>query len=165
MISYEGRSVVAVDPTIRGIAWVFIENGSVMDWGERIISPDNNVGAVVSLIDDYAADVLVLEDANADGCKRRPRIRSVLGDIEKHARRRGVTVVAVSRKEVRRGWLARGATNKQKVAAMIAARHPELSSVLPPPRKAGANEDPRANIFDAASLVLACDADPAEFLP
>jgi hypothetical protein len=165
VISYRGRSVVSIDPTTRGIAWLFIENGSVMDWGERIACPDDSVGVVVSLIDEYAADVLVLEDASADGCKRRPRIRSVLREIVKHARRHGVRVIAVSRNEVRRVWLARGATNKQKDAAMIAARYPELSSVLPPPRKPGANEDPRVNIFDAASLVLASEADPAELLP
>jgi hypothetical protein len=47
-----------------------------------------------------------------------------------------------------------GLTNKESVAVEIAARFPELVVVLPPRRKRGANEDPRTNIFDAASLAI-----------
>jgi hypothetical protein len=158
-----GRSVVAIDPTTRGIAFVFVENGAVMDWGERMRSP-SELCIVDSLIDGYAADVLVLEDVDARGCERRPRIRAVLRKIVRHAVRRGVRVIAVAREDVRQAWLARGATNKETVASMIGARYPELSSVMPPPRKPGTNEDPRVNIFDAASLILTNETVPAEFL-
>jgi hypothetical protein len=160
-----GRSVVAIDPTTRGLAFVFVENGEVMDWGERTRGTNGELQIVDNLLDGCAADVLVLEDADAEGCKRRPRIKALLRQIVKHARRRSVKVIAVSREDVRQAWLAHGATNKETVAAMIATRHPELSSVVPPPRKRGANEDPRANIFDAASLVLTDETNPAELLP
>lgn len=161
----QGRSIVAIDPTTRGIAFVFIENGAVMDWGERTRGTNAELQIVDSLIEGCAADVLVLEDADAEGCKRRPRIKALLREIVKHARRRRVSVITVRRENVREAWLARGATNKEAVATMIAARHPELSSVVPPRRKRGANEDPRVNLFDAASLVLPCETDPAELLP
>ncbi len=160
-----GRSVVAIDPTSRSIAFVFVENGAVMDWGERICGANDELRMVDHLIDECAADVLVVEDADAAGCERRPRIRALLREIVKHARRRSVRVVTIAREDVREAWLARGATNKETVAAMIAARYPELSAVVPPPRKRGANEDPRVNIFDAASLVLTHESDPAELLP
>lgn len=151
-------SVVAIDPTPRGIAFVFFENGEAMDWGERTRGSGNELEIVDGLIEGCAADVLVLEAPDAEGSRRRPRIRLLLGAIAKHARRRGVKVYTVGRDEVRRVWIARGAANKEQIAAMIAAGYPELSSVVPPPRRAGANEDPRVNIFDAASLVLGCEA-------
>lgn len=160
-----GRSVVAIDPTTRGIAFVFFENGQVMDWGERTRRGNDEVRIVDSLIEGCAADMLVVEDADAEGCKRRPRISALLREIVKHVRRRGVRVLAVPREVVREAWHRRGVTNKESGASMIAARHPELSSIVPPSRKAGANEDPRVNIFDAASLVLPYEGDSAELLP
>jgi hypothetical protein len=165
MTILRGRSVVAIDPTPRGIAFVFVENGEVMDWGERMRGARDELRIIDSLIDGCAADVLALESADAAGCERRPRIRTLLREIVKHARRRGVRVVTVAREDVRAAWLARGATNKETVAAMIAACYPELSAVVPPRRRPGANEDPRVNIFDAASLVLTNEIEPAELLP
>lgn len=151
-------SVVAIDPTPRGIAFVFFENGQAMDWGERTRGPGDELQIVDSLVDGCAADVLVLEDPDAEGSRRRPRMRLLLRTIAKHARRREVRVFGVAREDVRRVWLAHGATNKETVASMIALRYPELSSVVPPRRRAGANEDPRVNIFDAASLAIhACE--------
>lgn len=158
MISLRRCSVVAIDPTHRGIAFVFFENGEAMDWGERTRCKNGELQIVDSLVDGCAADVLVLEDPDAEACKRRPRIKALLREIVQHARRRGVRVIAVPRDRVREAWLIRGVTNKEQVAAMIALRYPELSSVVPPPRRAGANEDPRVNIFDAASLVAGCEA-------
>lgn len=166
MNTLRNGSVVAIDPTPRGIAFVFFESGQVMDWGERTRGSGNELQTVDSLVDGCAADVLILEDPDAEGSRRRPRMRLLLRTIAKHARQRGVRVFAVAREDVRRAWLARGATNKETVASMIALRYPELSSVVPPPRRAGANEDPRVNIFDAASLVLACeDARSGELAP
>lgn len=165
MTILRSRSVVAIDPTSRGIAFVFVENGTVMDWGERMRGSHDELRIVDSVIDGCAADVLVVENADAAGCERRPRIRVLLREIVKHVRRRGVRVITVAREDVREAWLARGATNKETVASMIAARYPELSSVVPPRRKPGANEDPRVNIFDAASLVLPYEADSAALLP
>jgi len=152
----DGRSIVAIDPTARGIAFVFFENGEVMDWGERLRTRDekNELRIVDRLIDGCAADVLVLEDPDAEMSKRRMRVTALLRTIAQHARRRGIAVIAVERDDVRQAWLARGIANKEAVAAVIAERFPELSPIVPAKRKAGYTEDPRANIFDAASLAL-----------
>lgn len=152
----DGRSIVAIDPTTRGIAFVFFENGEIMDWGERIRMRDgmDELRLVDELIDGCAADVLVLEDPDAMRSRRRARIRDLLRRIATHARRRHIRVIAVAREDVREAWSARGLTNKETVAAAIGERFPELASLVPKERKPGDTEDPRVNIFDAASLAL-----------
>jgi hypothetical protein len=42
--------------------------------------------------------------------------------------------------------------NKHQIASTLAARFPDLISVLPPKRKAWQSEDYRMSIFDAAAL-------------
>jgi hypothetical protein len=161
----DGRSIVAIDPTTRGLAFVFFENGEVLDWGERLRTPGryDELGIVDRLIDGCAADVLVLEDPDAPHSRRRPRIRALLRAIVKHARRRGIAVIPIAREDVRQAWSARG-VNKEAVAAAIAARFPELTWIVPAQRKPGHTEDPRVNIFDAASLALyACE--PTRVVP
>lgn len=152
------RSIVAIDPTTRGIAFVFFENGHLLDWGERLRrSEEDELRIADALLDGCAADALVLEDPDASGSRRHPRIRRLLGNLVKHARKRGVSVMPVSRAEVLAAWAARGATNKAAIAAEIGSRFRELADLVPPPRGAGASEDPRMHIFDAASLALHYD--------
>lgn len=152
------RSIVAIDPTPRGIAFVFFENGEPLDWGERLCeSSEDALRIADALIGGCAADVFLLEDADAPGSKRRPRIRNLLRAVAEHARRRGVSVVPISRADARNAWAGRGATNKAAVAAEIASRFGELVTIVPPHRGAGASEDPRMHIFDAASLTLYYD--------
>ncbi len=154
----DGRSIVAIDPTTRGLAFVFLENGTPLDWGERLRSSEDEMHAVDTLLDGCAADLLVIEDPDTQGCKRRPRVRTLLRAIAKHARQRDIRVITVSREEVRSAWAARGVANKQAMAAAIAARFEELRAALPPPRRPGDSEDPRINVFDATSLAIhACD--------
>jgi hypothetical protein len=106
-----------------------------------------------------AADVLVLEDPDADGCRRKPRIRQLLHALERHARQRGHVLIKVARQDVRCDWKARGLKSKHAMSAAIAERLPDLEMVLPAPRKVYRSEDARVQIFDAASLVLyACSS-------
>lgn len=150
------RSIVAIDPTTRGIAFVFFENGEVMDWGERLRSrkEENDLALVDQVLDGCAASVLVLENPDAYGCRRRERIRRLLDSITRHARRRGFLVLRISREDVRQQWSTSGVTRKDTMAAEIARRFTELAAVVPPRRKTSANEDPRSNVFDAASLAI-----------
>jgi hypothetical protein len=151
------RSIVGIDVTTRGLAFIFFENGEPFDWGECVRRPADLAATLDTLLDSCAAERLVLEDPDAHGSKRHPRIRSLLRELAAHARRRECTVVVVSRKAVRRVWAGRGRTNKEAVAAAIATRFGHLAGIVPPTRKTGWNEDSRVNIFDAASLVLHYD--------
>jgi len=157
------RSIVGIDPTERGLAFVFFEGGHLIDWGTWR-DDGNELALLDRLLDGFAADVLVLEDADASGCLRRPRVREMLRAMARHAKRRRRTVTKVSRQEVRSHWKQHGAKTKYAIAAAIAERFADLAMVLPPPRKIYRSEDARVQIFDAASLVLHA-FDPARLGP
>lgn len=146
------RCILGVDPNSRGLAFVSFENGQLLDWGTRRRDGDE-LAVLDELLDRSAADVLVLEDWDAPRCERRARMRRLLRTLADRARARGVSVVPVSRYEVRLAWKNLGVTTKHGVALQIAGRFSELEPVLPRPRKRYQPEQARMDIFDAASLV------------
>jgi hypothetical protein len=147
------RSIVGVDPGSRGLAFVFYERGTLLDWGTRRRDGDE-LALLDQLLDRCNAEVLVLEDPDAARSERRPRVRRLLRLMARHAAERGVTVLTVSRFAVRYAWACRDATRKQAVAAKIGAMFPEIESLVPPKRKIYSSEHTRTDIFDAASLLL-----------
>jgi hypothetical protein len=161
-IPYRQRSVVAIDPTPRGIAYVFFENGELMDCSQRSTTAEEStiLAGVDEILDGCATDVLVIEDPDVSSTRRHPRMRHVLRLITTHVRKRGIPVVQVAREEVRASWALLGATTKEAIAAAIAERYPLLAPFVPPPRKYPDSEDARVNLFDAASLALAVLDDP-----
>jgi hypothetical protein len=147
------RAILGIDPTKRGLAFVFFENGRLIDWGIRHAGDEiANFEAILNLC---PADVIVLEDADAQRSERRPQIRQVLSRLTRAAEVRGLVVMKVSRFEVRRGWRERGVTRKHAVAKAIAEEFPALEVFVPRPRiKPYMDEEARVQVFDAASLVL-----------
>lgn len=152
----ELRSVVGIDPTPRGIAFVFFERGELLDWGTHTTGAtlEEMLALLGRILDGLAADIVVLEDAEAAGSMRRGRIQQFLRAAEGHARQLRVRTMTVSRVEARRAWSARGISNKQALARELAGHFPEISHLVPPPRKSYQQEDARVNIFDALTLVL-----------
>jgi hypothetical protein len=153
------RSIVGIDPTPRGIAFVFFERGELLDWShlEDDTADAEQLALLDRILDGCAADVLILEDPNAEGARRKPRIAHLLRLFAMHAKRRGVEVVRIARRDVHDAWVARGLTTKEASAAAIGSLLPELAHLVPPVRKPGWNEVERVNLFDAASLVLHYD--------
>lgn len=149
-------SILAIDPTTYGLAFVAFEGGELLDWGQRYSHREGAdlVAVVDQLLDGTAADVLVLEDPDDAGCRRRERIRTALRQIAAHVRQRHIRVQRVARQDVRDRWAANGLTRKEAVAAAIAEYLPELAPQVPPKRKISRTEDGRVNLFDAASLAL-----------
>jgi hypothetical protein len=147
------RAILGMDPAKRGLAFVFFENGRLLDWGSRR-GARNEIAALEGILNLCPAGVIVLEDAEADGSERRPRMRKLLGRLTRAAEVRGLLVIKVSRHDVRRGWSARGVTRKHAVAKAIAEDFPVLEPLVPRPRKFYMDEEARVQVFDAASLVL-----------
>lgn len=145
------ESILAVDPTSRGIAFAFFDQGRPRCWGERLRS---DLRSIEELVQIFRPSVLVIEDVHAERCRRRPRVRKLLGAIARHAERCGSRLVAVPRDDVRKAWSARGIRTKIAMSAAVAQLFEELAPVVPPRRRIGASEDSRAQIFDAVSLVL-----------
>ena len=153
------RSIVGIDPTPRGIAFVFFERGELLDWSHLEDDTEDAVQLALldRILDGCAADVLILENPDAQGVRRKPRLAHLLRLFAPHAKRRDIEVVRIARREVHDVWAARGLTTKEAVAAAIAEVLPDLAHLVPPKRKTGWNEVERVNLFDAASLVLHYD--------
>jgi len=147
------RSIVGIDPTPRGLAFVFFESGELLDWGTRRLD-GSELALLERLLATFKADVLVLENPDAGGSERRPRMRVLLRRLADDARSRGITVLTVGRRDVREAYANRGMTRKHAVAAEIAAQFPEVEPLVPRLRKVYRSEEARAEIFDAISLVL-----------
>jgi hypothetical protein len=147
------RAILGIDPTKRGLAFVFFEGGRLLDWGSSR-GAGNEIAAFEAILNLCPADVIVLEDPDADGSERRPRMRKLLHRLTRAAEARGFQVTKVSRLDVRRGWSARGVTRKHAVAKAIAEDFPVLEPLVPRPRKSYMDEEARVQVFDAASLVL-----------
>jgi hypothetical protein len=150
------RSIVAIDPTTRGMAYVFFERGELIDAGHQLADKNEQDGLAVldRLIDGCAADVLVFEDPDAEDCHLGARLRTLLRSVERHARRRGIRTVKVSRKEVRETWVRRGFRVKEQVARALVSDFPELERYAAAERKVGRSETMRVNVFDALTLLL-----------
>jgi hypothetical protein len=148
------RTIVGIDPTHDGVAFAVFEEGQLMDWGTwRADGKEWNV--LDRLIEEYGAEVIVLEEPDAPGCERRARMRHVLRGLAGHASRNGLPVVRVARREVRDAWRrVWGVTRKQAAAAVIAELFPVIASIVPKPRKVYVREVPRARIFGTVALVL-----------
>ena len=147
------RSIVGVDPGSRGLAFVFFERGTLLDWGTRRRDGDE-LALLDQLLDRCNAEVLVLEDPDAARSERRPRVRRLLRLMARHGAERGIHVQTVCRYDVRQAWAARGRTRKHAVAAEIGAMFPEIEPLVPRVRKVYNGEQARADIFDAVSLLL-----------
>jgi hypothetical protein len=148
------RAILGIDPTKRGLAFAFFENGQLIDWGMRGAA-GNEIASFEAILDLCPSDVIVLEDPDAEGSERRPQMRKSLLRLARAAAARGLLVVRVSRFEVRQGWRVRGVTRKHAVAKAIAEDFPALEVFVPRPRiKPYMDEEARVQVFDAASLVL-----------
>jgi hypothetical protein len=150
------RSIVAIDPTPRGVAYVYFDRGELLDWGHRHCGRKSSdvVVFVAELLAKYEAQVVIAEDSKAVGSRRRPRMKIVLQAITRDARARGLRVMEVARRVVSDRWRERGVTTKEAMAAEIARELPELQPYVPSLRRTWMSEHPHVNVFDAVSLAL-----------
>ena len=152
------RRVLAIDPVSRGVGYVVHEGqDKLIAWGVKTTEKaDNTKSAFVidRLIDKFRPDVLVLENWNANGSRRRSRVEELLKRIAAKEGRR-VLVQLVTNREIRAiGQLPLTGT-KYGRATFLAERFPELEPYLPPIRKTWMSEDERMAIFDALSFAVA----------
>jgi hypothetical protein len=159
------RTILAIDPTTRGLAYAVFEKGLLADWGQPECR--RGEGAVLlGLLERLDVALLVLEDPDAPGAQRRPRVKALLRNLARRGEKFGVRVRKVARGKVRESWRNLGVTNKQAMAARLGAAFPELRAFVPPPRKTFMTEDLRVKLFDVLSLLLeAVDVAPEEIAP
>jgi hypothetical protein len=147
------RAILGIDPTSRGLAFVYFEGGELLDWGMRG-KPRDELGALTRILDLCPADLIVLENRKADGCLRHPRVKRALAAIEAYAREQDIEVHAVPRRRILAEEAAKGQRSKTDIAAAIAQMFRVLEIILPRPRGKYRSADRRAGIFDAAASVI-----------
>lgn len=154
----EDSLILAIFPSVRGFGFALFHGAWIpIDWGFRHVDGDKNqrsLAKVRKLIEDYAPDIVLLENHAGDGSRRSPRIKSLIDDIADSAQQQGLRVARYSRDQIRECFAEFDAVSKYEIAQAISRSLPEFPSQLPPERKIWLPEDPRMSIFDAVSLVF-----------
>jgi hypothetical protein len=148
------RPILGLDPSKRGLAFVFFVKGTPIDWGLWRADAGEAFAVLERILDTCPAEVLVIENPRAIGCQRRARMRGLLRDLAARAGELGLEIRWVARQSVRDHWANQGLSRKDAVASAIAERFPVLRPLVPRFRKIFMDEEPRSRIFDAVSLVL-----------
>ncbi|MGH9891471.1 MAG: hypothetical protein ACREA0_05705 [bacterium] len=154
--------ILAIDATYRGFGFAVFEGPDrLLDWGVTESRDPRRSGVsrrLEDLIERYGVDVVVLEDVEAVGSRRRPRARKVVARVAETALRAGVKVRKVPRVRIRDAFDECHILTKHRIATAVAVRFPELAPRLPPYRLNHMTEDYRMAIFDAVAFGLAYSA-------
>jgi Holliday junction resolvasome RuvABC endonuclease subunit len=150
--------IIAVAPSTRGFGFVVMENGNLIDWGVKAAKGDKNaqcLAKIEKLFVHYRFNRLVLEDYNARGSCRAPRIKTLGREIVALAESHKVKVATFSRKRVKQTFFDDGKGTKHDIARIVADRFSEeLGSRLPPERRAWMSEHYAMSIFEAVALAV-----------
>lgn len=156
--SSQNSRVLAIDPCHRGFGYAVLEGPNrLVDWGVRTTGnrkSTDTLRKVGDLVDSYAPDMLVLEKCNMPGSRRSARIQNLLLELGELAIERALKTRWISQAQIKKGFESAGATTKQEMASIIAQKFPELTPVIPRPRRPWMSEARRMHIFDAVALGL-----------
>jgi hypothetical protein len=157
-ISKQVRSL-AVAPTARGFGYCSMEDQVLLECGHREVKGNKNVknaqsiSKIEKLINQFLPDVLLLQDVNAPGCRRAPRIKALHREVAGLAKKRKCKVTLFSGAHLRIALLGDTKGTKYEMAEMLAQKFPaELAGKLPRKRRAWENEDGRMDMFEAVAL-------------
>ena len=151
--------ILAIALSARGFGFVVMEGQkTIIECGGRVADGDKNAQSLAKmkkLLNFYRPGVLVLQDVEAKGSRRAPRIKTLNRQIKAAAEKHKIEVNLISGKQLRSLLLGNPKGTKHEVAEMIAMQFPdELASRLPTKRKLWQSEDSRMDIFDAMALAV-----------
>lgn len=151
--------VLAIFLPARGFSFVLLEAPlSAIDWGTREIRGTGRhercLDTVCRLVEKYQPDVVVIEEWRARHSTRTERIRRLYRAIETRARKSGITVYPIRRRDVVACFERFEARTKHHRAVFIAEQIPAFSYRVPPPRKLWKSEHPRMGVFEASALAI-----------
>jgi hypothetical protein len=151
--------ILAVALSARGFGFVVMEGQkTIIECGGRVADGDKNAQSLAKmkkLLNFYWPGVLVLQDVEAKGSRRAPRIKTLNREIKAVAEKQKIAVKLISGKQLRGLLLGDPKGTKQEMAEKLAKDFPdELASRLPPKRKPWQSEDGRMDIFDAMALAV-----------
>jgi hypothetical protein len=149
----------SLDPKTKGFGYAVLELPfRLVEWGFARITDDKHADAILAfekLLTRFRPDAVVLEDAEAPGSRRQPRVRRLIDALVKLARERGIAVYTVARSAVLTCFAPlEGRATKYSVAKSLTAAFPELAEQLPPPRKLWQAEHERMSVFNALAFAM-----------
>jgi hypothetical protein len=152
-------TVLAVAPTTKGLGYAVLEGvRTLVDRGVKTVKQPKNQRSIElmrGMLKLFEPDVVVLEDAAAEGSRRSPRVRSLIERIRELARDSGTEVVLPPRHEVLNTFFPRSKGTNYGVAVTLAKLlHEDLESKLPAKRKLWETEHYRMSYFEAIALAV-----------
>jgi hypothetical protein len=150
--------ILAIALTARGFGYCVKEGEVILECGYKGAKKNKNgrsVSKIEKLLNQFLPSVLVLQDVNATGCRRAPRIKTLHQQIIELAAIRKIKVSLLSGKALRITLVGDVKGTKHEMAEFLAQKFPvELAAKLPPKRRAWENEDGRMDLFDAVGLAV-----------
>ena len=150
--------ILAIALTARGFGYCVMENQVMLECGHKEVRGNKNLQSIFKiekLLKQFLPSVLVLQDVNATGCRRSPRIKTLHRQVIEMAAQSKLKVTLLSGKSLREVLLGDVKGTKHEMAEMLAKKYPvELAAKLPPKRRAWENEDGRMDMFDAVGLAI-----------
>ena len=150
--------VLAIALTARGFGYSVLENNVMLEYGHKEVRGNKNsqsVSKIEKLLKQFLPSLLVLQDVNAAGCHRAPRIKTLHRQIIELAGNLKIKVSLFSGKLLRMALVGDVKGTKHEMAEFLAQKyHAELAGKLPAKRRAWENEDGRMDMFDAVGLAL-----------
>jgi len=150
--------ILAIAPTARGFGYSVMENNAMLECGYKGARGNKNIKVVSKsekLMKQFMPDVVVLQDVNAKGSRRAPRIKALHRKIVGVAENHKCKVKLFSGIQLRDALLDDPKGTKHEMAELLAKKFPaELAAKVPPKRRAWENEDGRMDMFDAVGLTV-----------
>ena len=149
---------LAIAPTARGFGYCVMEDGAILECGYKGAKKNKNaksVSKIEKLINQFLPSGVVLQDLDARGCRRAPRIKALHQQVVGLVKQYKCKVTLFSGKQLRRSLLDDEKGTKHEMAELLARKYPvELAGKLPPKRRPWENEDGRMDMFDAVGLAV-----------
>lgn len=147
---------LAIAPTARGFGYCVMEDGAILECGYKGAKKNKNaksVSKIEKLMNQFLPSGVVLQDLDARGCRRAPRIKALHRQVVRLAEQHKCKVTLISGRKLRTSLLDNEKGTKHEMAEMLAKQFPiELAGKLPPKRRPWENEDERMDMFDAVGL-------------
>jgi hypothetical protein len=150
--------ILAIALSARGFGYSVMEDHVMLECGNKGVKGNKNqqsVSKIEKLMRQFLPSVLVLQDVNAKGCHRAPRIKALHRQIIGLAAKQKCKVALFSGDKLRITLLRDVKGTKHEMAELLAQKFPvELAGKLPPKRKLWESEDGRMDMFDAVGLAV-----------
>lgn len=153
------NSVLGLHPSARGFGWALFEGRPLLiDCGAVEIHGENKsaqaLKQIEGLLTKWRPSVIALEDPEHPTSFRRARVRRLYRAIAERARRRGIEVCKMARREVAHTLLNDRSAKRLGVAVAVAERVEVLRPKLPRKQKIWVGEDHNMGLFCAAACAL-----------